>query len=335
MGVRPLLAAVAAATLCIATQQPVEARSFVAKDTIDPPAGRSAAVQQRIDRFRYDAAEFEVRTTPSEGSAFDTVVRFASPVQRGEPAYDDVVLEWRRARRNGVLLEESAHAVVVIHSVQPQLVVGRSLAYQLSQRGVHALVMHLPGYGGRLPQGELWTPVAAIERGEQAVSDARRAYDAAAALPGIDADRVSLMGISLGGFVAASVGALEPEVWRRVWLVASGAEIASVLADGERDAARVARWLTRAGYTGEALREIIEPLDPAPLLHRLQPRRTHLIRPSFDRVIPAVSYETLIEEARLPDANVHKLPANHYTWLLLMPRVLDEVLQTVGDEPTP
>ena len=243
---------------------------------------------------------------------------------------DTVALEWRRARRNGDLLAEPAPAVVVVHSVQPQLVVGRSIAYQLSQRGVHAFVLHLPGYGGRLPKGERWTPVAAIERGEQAASDARRAYDAVAALPGVDRDRVSLMGVSLGGFVAAAAAALEPDVWHRVWLVASGADIATVLADGERDAARVARWLSNAGYTGESLRDLTDPLDPAPLLHRLHADRTHLIRPVFDRVIPKGSYELLIDGAGLPEANVHELQANHYTMLLLLPRLLDMVVDTAG-----
>lgn len=321
---------VAACAAALLVAREAAARTIAAEDTLDPPAASSDAVQQRLDRLGYEAGAFDVTTEPHAGSAFDTVVRFPSPVRTGEPAIDTVVLEWRQARRDGERLAEPVPAVVVLHSVQPRLVVGRSIAYQLSQRGLHALVLHLPGYGGRLPEGQRWTPVGAIERGEQAAGDARRAFDAVAALPGVDRDRVSLMGVSLGGFVAATAAALEPDVWHRVWLVASGADIATVLADGKRDAARVARWLSHAGYTGESLRELIEPLDPAPLLHRLHADRTHLVRPVFDRVIPKGSYELLIDKAELPEANVHELPANHYTMLLLLPRLLDTVIDAAG-----
>lgn len=318
-------AVITASSFAASATASAEAARISAKDTIDPPAGSSDAVERRVDRLAYEADSFEVVAQASAGSAFDTVLRFASPKPSGERTIDTVVLEWRKARRGGELVAEPAPAVVVIHSVQPQLVVGRSIAYQLSQRGVHAFVLHLPGYGGRLPAGQRWSPVVAIERGDQAASDARRAYDAVAAVPGVDASRVSLIGVSLGGFVAATAASLEPDVWHRVWLLASGADIATVLEDGERDAARVARWLSDAGYTGESLRELTESLDPSPLLHRLQPDRTRLVRPVFDRVIPQKSYDALIEKARLPQANVHTLQANHYTWILLLPRVLDMV----------
>jgi len=210
----------------------------------------------------------------------------------------------------------------VIHSVQPRLVAGRSLAYQLASRGVHAFVLHLPGYGGRLPAGRRWTPVRAIERGPQGVSDVRRAYDAVAALPGVDGERVSLAGVSLGGFVASLAASVDPGPWRRVWLIASGAEIRRVLDEGERDAARIARRLADAGYVGEAREALLAEIEPTPLLHRLDPARTHLIRPDADRVIPPASYDALIEAANLPASNVHVLDANHYTLLLALPRMV-------------
>lgn len=304
------------------------AAALDARDSLDPPPARDADAAAAVARFAYDPAAFTVRNDDRAGGLFDAAVRFPSPRPVGDEAIDTVVMDWRKARGEGGQLRDGpAPAVIVIHSVQPQLVVGRSLAYQLANRGVHAFVLHLPGYGGRLPAGERWTPVRAIERGPQGVADARRAYDAVAALPGVDGDRVSLVGVSLGGFVAALTTSVDPEPWRRVWLIASGADIEGALTDGERDAARVARWLAAAGYTGDRLEALLADIEPAPLLHRLDAADTHLVRPTADRVIPPASYDTLIDAAGLPPTNVHEIEANHYTLMLALPRLVGMVVE--------
>lgn len=309
----------------LALAAPARAEAIAARDTLAPPPGRDAKTAARIHGLVYPTGAFHVERDPAPHPYFDRLVRFPSPHPAGEPALDTVTMEWRYARHGGEPIAGGAPAVVVIHSIQPGMLVGRTVAHQLADRGRHAFVLQLPGYGSRLPDAARWSPVRAMERGRQAVADARRARDAVAALPGIADEGVTLVGISLGGYVAATAAALEPAAWSEVYLVASGADVMTVLTHGERDAARMARRLALAGYRTNTLRLLVDDVEPTPLLHRLDPQRTHLIRPIHDRVVPPASYDALIHAAELPASNVHRWEANHYTLMLHLPRLIDLV----------
>jgi dienelactone hydrolase len=321
----------AVATQAAAARRP-EA-TFPAHDSLAPRPEDDADARACLDGLLWKPGGFTVRLEEARAGQGDLAVRFPSPLPGGIAENDDVSLEWYLARdADGGLLGDHvlAPACIVVHESGSGMPFGRLFARGLAARGVHACMIHLPFYGLRRPPGDRPGPEATIRAVRQAVADVRRAADAVAALPGIDADRIALEGTSLGGFVAATAGALDGR-FSRVFIVLAGGDIAGVIGNGGRDARVLRERLMAAGMTEAEICETVAAVEPLRLAHRLDPGRTWLYSATHDDVVPPRHARLLAEAAGLEATHHVELHANHYTGIVYLPLVLAQIRNHMAD----
>ena len=143
-----------------------------------------------------------------------------------------------------------APVVVVVHKSGRGMVAGRIFANGLRAYGIHTFLMHLPGYGARTPDVKpgIQEMLPAMQ---QAVADVRRACDAVAALPFVDTANTALLGISLGGFVTATVSGLD-HGFDKVFILLAGGNLPDVILQGGKDAAKIRVMLEKAVLSHES-----------------------------------------------------------------------------------
>jgi len=315
--------------------EPTEAK-FQARDTPWTTTDDNPRVRAVLDGVSWEPGGFEVRCTATPGLAYDALVRFDSPLPSGQRWVDRVVLTWYAARgKDGKAIE--APAVLMVHSLHPRMLIANQLAASMAKRGLHVFIIQLPGYGWRWEGLGHFPGVTALEHGRQAVADCLRARDAIAALPNIKPGPIALQGTSLGGFVAATAAGIDPGPARGfdpVVLLISGGDSYGALMNGQFDARFLRRSLERKGYVGQKLKDLLEPVEPLRVAHRLNPRRTWLISARDDLTVPRASSDALAKAIGLDDSHRIWLGTNHYTTLLLLPAAAQTMADIIlGEEP--
>ena len=156
-------------------------------------------------------------------------------------------------------------AVVVLHILGADFALSRYLCARLADKGVAALFVKLPYYGERRPPGGqkrfLSTDIdRSIVSMRQGVLDVRRAACWLAARPEVDATRVGVTGISLGGIVSALAAAVDPNINTAAFLLAGGDlhEIMWTMAEG----AKYRQLWIESGRTKADLKALTSPFDP-------------------------------------------------------------------------
>ena len=309
---------------------------FQARDTPITTSEETPEMRVVLDRVSWEPAAFEVRCTATPGLKYDALVRFETPLPCGKRWIDRVVMRWYAARgEDGEAVE--APAVLMVHTLQPQMLIADQMAQSFAKRGLHTFVLQLPGYGERWEGGGIFPAVTALVHGRQAVADCLRARDAIASLPNIKPGPIALQGTSMGGFVAATVGGIETS-FDPVVLLISGGDCYGALVHGKHDAMFLNQALLREGYVGQGLRDLLEPVEPLRVAHRLDPARTWLITARDDITIPRASSDALAEAIGLDDEHRLWLNTNHYTMLVMLPglsqRMADIILDNQADAVT-
>jgi dienelactone hydrolase len=266
-------------------------------------------------------------------------VRFPSPAPVGDATNDLVSMEWRMAKdKDGH--PRRAPAVVVVHESGRGMVAGRLFANGLRLYGIHTLMLHLPGYGPRTPavRPDVTAMLPALK---QAVADARRARDAAAALPFIDTTNISVLGISLGGFVTSTVAGLD-RGYRQNFILLAGGNLPDVILNGGKDAARIRVRLEKAGVTAQQIKDLSRLIEPMRLACRVDPARTWLFSGTRDEVVPPACSVAFAKAARLDDEHHVELPVGHYTAVIMAPVILQQTadimlgtVRTAAEPPKP
>ena len=134
--------------------------------------------------------------------------------------------------------------------------VGRLIARGLNAHGIHTFLIHLPWYGRRAPETGKPTMEMILPALSQGIADVRRARDAVAALPVVDAGRIAVQGTSLGGFVTATAAGLD-RGFDRTFILLAGGDLAGIVKNGRKDAAKFREELTAAGMTDEKIAEVL------------------------------------------------------------------------------
>jgi dienelactone hydrolase len=312
--------------------QAIAEETFTATDTAGARVDGNPNVQALLDAVSWKPSEFEVRCASTPGLRYDALVRFDSPMPSGNRWVDEVVMMWYAARgEDGEAIE--APAVLMVHTLQPQMIIAKQLARDFAKRGLHAFVLQLPGYGHRWEGQGHFPAAAALLHGRQGVADCLRARDAIAALPNIKPRPIALQGTSLGGFVAATAGGIEP-AFDPVVLLISGGDCYGALVNGRYDAMFLRKSLNQIGYHGERLRELVEQVEPLRVAHRLDPDRTWLISARDDVTIPRASSDALAQAIGLDDEHRLWLGTNHYTTLFVLPAAAQRMADLIlGEEP--
>jgi dienelactone hydrolase len=229
----------------------------------------------------------------------------------------------------GTLALRRRPAVICLHILDGNVELCHLTCSSLAARGIPALWFSLPYYGERaLPGGrhavaadpKLFTAAIA-----QAVQDVRRTVDVLASRPEIDPDQIGVMGISLGGFLAASAAERDPRIARTALLLAGGDVLRIIHSTREtRDLSAVIRGLA-PGVKAE-VEQAIEALDPLRQAEQLRERaakgRVLMINATADEVVPRACAEKLAAALGMADRVVWLEGLGHYTALAALPRAL-------------
>ena len=307
-------------------------KTFEAKDSVALEVSKETSEDAKacLNGLGWERGTFQVRIEDADEkqrrSGIDRIVRFPSPVPSGDPVNDLVAMEWYQATKKGQKLDR-APAIVVVHESGRGMTVGKMIARGLSNQGVHALLLQLPTYGLRRNPASTKSEGEALIAGlKQGITDARRAYDAVGVLPWIDPQRVSIQGTSLGGFVVATTTGLDAAYHRSMILLAGG-DLYGVLANGDRDAEKTRKELAKSGISMDQAKEALYSIEPLRLAHRVAADKTWLYSGSNDTVVPPVSSKKYALAARLPEGHHIELPADHYSGVVFLPSVIQQMAE--------
>jgi dienelactone hydrolase len=225
------------------------------------------------------------------------------------------------------LVNGKAPAVLVLHILDGRMRIARGIARVLANKGMHAFVMHMPGYGRRRDGGGRRPDAAQFfSRAHQAVADARRARDAIAATPGVDPVSISIQGTSLGAFIAALAAAID-DGFDRTFLMLAGGDLPDMFVNGRRDTAVLRAQMHAAGFKDAELARMLRTIDPEVLAHRLPAGRTWLYSARGDTVVPAANARALGKAANLDEQHHLWFSGDHYTCALHLPAILAHMVE--------
>jgi dienelactone hydrolase len=251
------------------------------------------------DRYRCEACTFEYTLTPrfvlrhTGVEVYD--LTFPSPVKTDIPENNTVHAEYYVPieRPQGVRVP----AVIVLDIMDGAAVVSRGKALWLAQHGVAALFVHMAHYGPRRPPGSkvrllstnIERTMAAIR---QTVLDCRCATAWLAGRPEVDADRLGLVGTSLGSFIGANVAAGEPRI-KNVCLLLGGGGLVDAFYDHPKAKPYTAVLDLLGGK--EAMKKLVAPADPLTYAPQLKKKNLLMIAARRDDVVPPKAAEALWE----------------------------------------
>lgn len=304
---------------------PQPGTEFSARDTLQLDQDPVDDCQQCLQGLRWTPAEFTVECEPAEAERGDLLVRFPTPVETGDAVNDRVSAEFYLAK-NAERQVVRSRCVIVVHESGRGMTVGRIFAKGLSAQGLHALLVHMPGYGARRSENS-GQPQRILSGMKQAVADVRRSRDAAVEFPFVDASVIGIQGTSLGGFITSTASGLDSDhrAFNRVFILLAGGHLHDVVLKGAKDAAKVRERLESIGVTGDQVKELARPVEPLRVAHRLDPRTTWLYSGKYDDVVPPACSFALAEAAKLPKEHHIELPADHYSGVIFLPVVINEI----------
>ena len=198
--------------------------------------------------------------------------------------------------------------VIVLHILGADFPLSRYMAARMADRGIAALFVKLPYYGERRPPGRPGAvPLERLrldghradDHGDAAVGAGRapgRCW--LAAQPGVDAARLGVSGISLGGIVSALAAAVDPAIKEGAscWPAAISRPSCGKCPK-ERPFRKV--WI-ESGRTKADLKKLTDPFDPLTYADGLVGKRMLFIAGKVDEVVPPACTKLLWEAAGKP-----------------------------------
>lgn len=305
-------------------------RSFASEDSITLPQDERPDARQCLQQLVWVAEDFKVQVQPATQSGVDAVLRFPSARPMGVPHNDEVAVEWYACPTGS----HNQPAVVVVHESGRSMKVGRMIARGLRDRGVHAFMVQLPFYGLRRPTDKSANdqPFEAIMG--QGIADVRRTYDAVRVLPGIDANRISLQGTSLGGFLAATTAGLDDHFFRTFVLLAGG-DLSQLIETGRNETQAVRQLLRDRGLDQAARHALLNQFEPNRLAHRIDASRLWLFTATFDTTVPPRHADSFAAAAGLKEEHHVRMPATHYSGIIFLPQILKVIATEARSDESP
>ncbi len=289
-----------ALSLLVSAETPVEAGegegTVTAECRFAPAEGAKASVPER---YRLAAQSFEYRLSPRLDLRHSGVMvydlTFPSPVMSSVPENNTVHAEYFVPKSASA--GSPAPAVIVLDILDGRAVVSRGEAVWLAQHGVASLFVYMSHYGPRRPPGSrvrfLSTNLEhSLNSVRQTVLDCRLAAAWLASRPEVDADRLGLVGTSLGSLIGANVAAAEPRLKNICLVLPAGG-----LVDAFFDHPRAKPYLPLIEVLGgrEGLKKIIAPADPITYAEQLKEKNLLMIAASRDDVLPPSAAKALWE----------------------------------------
>jgi dienelactone hydrolase len=239
-------------------------------------------------RYRLEAKSFtyemEKKTDlPSIGVTVHRL-RYPSPVKTATPENNTVHAEYYRPAGKGPF-----PGVIVLDVTGGNQMLSRHISTYLAQHRIAGLFVQMAYYGPRRPRGSklrLMSPnlkrtTAAVT---QTVLDLRVASAWMASRPELDPKRLGILGTSLGSFLSALTGEMEPRLGRVCVLLGGGGFV-----DGYAGHPLAKPWFTlfeAFGGKRERIKKLIAPIDPITCAANLKNRKLLILAASRDDVVP-------------------------------------------------
>ncbi len=248
--------------------------------------------------------------------AFDLYdLRFPSPVVSPDPENNVVPCEFYRVRGT-----RKRPAVIVLHILDGKFRVARLVSNYLAGRGMHALLLKMAYYGPRRPRDpgrtkklskDLPTMLAGVR---QTVLDIRRAALLLSTMPEVDPSRISVAGVSLGGFLAALSSGVDGG-FHRTGIILAGGRMEKVFLGDSREVRSMKKYLLSRGLTGEKLTRLLAPIEPCNFAHRIEPSSVFMVNADEDPIVPPACARALAS-AIGPGVKIRWIHGDHYALLL-------------------
>jgi dienelactone hydrolase len=211
-------------------------------------------------------------------------VTFPSAVTTKHPENNTVHGEWYRPVGEGPF-----PAAVVLDILGGDQTLARVQSTHLARKGIACLFVQMAYYGPRRPKGtkvRLLMPDIDHSLGavRQTVLDVRRAAAWLSAQPGVDPERLGIIGTSLGSFMGTLTAQMEPR-FKKVAIVLGGGGVVDAFYDHPKGAAIRAVY-EGLGGTKAALQERIAIADPLTRATNLCDRQVIMIGASRDEIVP-------------------------------------------------
>lgn len=193
-------------------------------------------------------------------------------------------------------------ACVCLHILGGGFELSEMSANSLARQGIAALTIKMPYYAQRRGLGEdryrrmiSFVPQHTAEGMTQAVLDIRQATAWLMSRNEVDASRLGVTGISLGGIMSALSSAAEPR-FKKVAIYLGGGNLALGIWENPHPHAKQFRkqWL-KSGGTYESFLKIMSPVDPHTYGHLLQNRDVLMVVAKHDEILPPKSSIALWE----------------------------------------
>lgn len=335
-----LSALILLSALCPTVTAEPRTKTFTARDTFTDPRDDKPAAQKALDELKWKPQRFTVtaanlslnsqRDVEARAAGVDALITFPSPHPIGDEQNDTVVLEWFAPRdENGDVVE--GPAMLVLHILDGRMKVARAFARGFSMNGIHAFVMHMPHYGRRRAPNLKPDAKLILEAVRQGVADGRRAKDAIAALPNINAKRIGIQGTSLGGFICTSVASTDGS-FRPVFPTLCGGDLKTLFRDGQNEVAKIKEELAKQGITLDDFHAMLARIEPNLLAHRLPADATWMFNAEHDAVIPAANARALAKAIGLPADRHIWMTGGHVSCIIHLPEVVKVMVKKVKTE---
>jgi dienelactone hydrolase len=211
-------------------------------------------------------------------------LRFPSPFKSATPENNTVHAEYYRPQGKGPF-----PGVIVLDITGGDQTLSRHIASRFAEEGIAGLFVQMAYYGPRRPAGSklrLLSPSVphTIQAVTQTVLDLRVATAWMASRPELDANRLGILGTSLGSFLSALTGEMEPRLKRVVVLLGGGGFV-----DGYYDhlQGKEIRGVFEAlGGSKELARKYIAPIDPITCAANLKGHQLLILAAQRDEIVP-------------------------------------------------
>ncbi|GAB4141495.1 MAG: hypothetical protein Tsb009_11260 [Planctomycetaceae bacterium] len=269
----------------------VFAQSIAVPETGEVSVTLTPAEKQVPKRFRHTQPhKFPYRTKffRTSGPVRVFKVQFPSPVKTDVKVNNTVHGDYFQPAGRGPF-----PGVVVLHILGGEFSMSRMIANGLARKGIAALFIKLPYYGERRAGTHKrlvsLEPSETRERFTQAVLDIRRAAAWLGDRPEVDANRLGLTGISLGGIMSALAGPQDPR-FRKIAIYLGGGNLGEMVwKNPDRNAVAFRRnWLAR-GETRESFIRMVKPVDPLTYAQTLKTRDVLMVAAKHDVIVPPES----------------------------------------------
>ncbi len=269
---------------------------------------------------------------PKEASALEPLKRNATIAP---PSTRDEILEKETYRVEALAFEdfgarlwrpkgEGPHpAVLLLPGIWGDRIMVE-FAEDLVSKGYVCLQLGSHRYLERLrSKGKMSTEVLA-EMIKLQVVETGKAFHWLSTQPEIDAERIGILGVSIGAIIATLFSETDGNIKAASYLLGGG-NLPDIMAAPKgyvkrrlRQRIMTENGLTEAEFKEEALRTL-QPVDPLNFTGRIDPARILMVNGRFDQVIPYRNAKELWQA--LGEPNLVVLPAGHYTASFFMPYV--------------